>query len=138
MKLQVRILTPDGIIMKRDDIDEVILPTSTGQIAILPQHAALITALEIGLLRIRVENDWTLFIGYGGNATVGKNYVQILLSTIENVPALPLEEVREEAERFRILIGKLTEGKEKLAATQNYKKAAARLQGITFLNSIKN
>ena len=138
MNLQVRILTPDGIVMKRDDIDEVILPTSTGQIAILPQHATLITALEIGLIRIRVEDDWTVFIGFGGNATVIENRVQILLSTIESLPKTPVEEIREEAERLRLRVDQVTERRDKLAAGQQYKKALARLQGVLFLEAVKN
>jgi F-type H+-transporting ATPase subunit epsilon len=137
MKLKVSILTPDGIVLKRDDIDEVILPTSTGQIGILPNHASLVTGIEIGVLRLRVEDAWSPFIAFGGVAAVGKNVLQVLLTTIEEVPSLEIEEAKNQLSIFRDEAKKAITPKEKLTAYQNLKKSLATFQAINFINSIK-
>jgi ATP synthase F1 epsilon subunit len=72
MRLQVCILTPDYIFQK-EEIDELILPTSTGKIGILRNHASLITALDIGLIISRSQSNWKTLALIGGFALVQKN-----------------------------------------------------------------
>jgi len=138
MKLNVRILTPDGVMFDRNDVDEVILPTSTGQIGILPQHAPLLTGIVIGVLRMRVENSWAPFIALGGTASIANNTIQIMLTMIEDIPTLSLEEATQELELCRKELENTKTKKEKLGAEQIYQKAYARVQGISFMNSTKN
>ena len=57
MGLSVRLFAPDGLIWNTV-VQEVVLPTTTGQIGLLKGHAPLITALEIGVLRIKVDQAW--------------------------------------------------------------------------------
>jgi F-type H+-transporting ATPase subunit epsilon len=137
MKLKVSVMTPDGIVLKRDDVDEVVLPTSTGQIGILPNHASLVTGIEIGVLRIRVDDAWAPFIAFGGAAAIGKNNLQILLTTIEEVPSLEIEEAKTQLSFFRDEAKKAITSKEKLTAHQNLKKSLATFQAINFINSTK-
>ena len=47
MNLQVRVITPDSIFIDIN-AEELILQTITGQIGVLPGHAPLLTALDIG------------------------------------------------------------------------------------------
>lgn len=138
MKLNVRVLTPDGVLFDRNDVDEVIVPTSTGQIGILPYHAPLLTGIEIGVLRMRVENNWVPFISLGGTASVISNSIQIMLTMIEEIPDITLETALEELETCRKELENTKTKKEKLGAEQNYQKAYAKVQGISFLNTVKN
>lgn len=48
MPLSLEIVTPSGIAYKRDSLDAVSLPTSDGEIQILPGHIPLITILDAG------------------------------------------------------------------------------------------
>ena len=57
MSLQVCIMTPDRIFWN-DQAEEIILPTNTGQMGVLENHAPLITALDIGVMLIRTKKDW--------------------------------------------------------------------------------
>ena len=57
MGLSIRLIAPDGLIWNTP-IQEVVLPTTTGQIGLLEGHAPLITALEIGVLRIKIDQKW--------------------------------------------------------------------------------
>ena len=58
MVMNIRVLTPDRVICSTT-ADEVILPGLTGQVGVLDGHAALITALDTGLLRIKLNEKWT-------------------------------------------------------------------------------
>jgi F0F1-type ATP synthase epsilon subunit len=49
MVMNIRVLTPDRVICSTA-ADEVVLPGLTGQVGVLDGHAALITALDTGLL----------------------------------------------------------------------------------------
>jgi len=61
MVMNIRVLTPDRIICSTT-ANEVVLPGVTGQIGVLEGHASLITALDTGLLRIKLDQKWTPII----------------------------------------------------------------------------
>ena len=71
MILKVCVITPDRIFLNKD-IEEVILPTNTGLMGVLTNHAPLITALEIGVMLFRVNKDWTPIALMGGFALIKK------------------------------------------------------------------
>ena len=50
MSLNVRVITPDKVVWDAM-ADELVLPSSTGQIGILTDHAPLLTALDIGVMK---------------------------------------------------------------------------------------
>ncbi|MEM1242769.1 MAG: F0F1 ATP synthase subunit epsilon, partial [Cyanobacteria bacterium P01_H01_bin.26] len=52
MTLAVRVISPDKTIWDAE-AEEVVLPSTTGQLGILSGHAPLLTALDIGVLRVR-------------------------------------------------------------------------------------
>jgi F-type H+-transporting ATPase subunit epsilon len=54
MTLNIRVITPDRTIWDAQ-AEEAILPSSTGQLGILKDHAPLLTALDIGVMRVRVR-----------------------------------------------------------------------------------
>ena len=57
MSLTLRVLAPDQSVFD-GNADEVILPSTTGQLGILPGHVSLLTALDFGVLRVREGNGW--------------------------------------------------------------------------------
>lgn len=133
MGLNIRVIAPDGLIWNTP-IQEVVLPSTTGQIGILEGHAPLITALEIGVLRIKVDQTWKPILALGGFATIKNDEVTVLVSGIEEV-------VKENYDKAQDILRQATENlstvqttKEKIEASQNLKRAAARLQAYQFLN----
>jgi F-type H+-transporting ATPase subunit epsilon len=94
MVMNIRVLTPDRIICSTT-ADEVVLPGVTGQIGVLDGHASLITALDTGLLRIKLDQKWTPIILCGGLAEVDRNQVTVLVNDVEEIVALDLNEVNE-------------------------------------------
>ena len=87
MVLNIRVLTPDRVICSTT-ADEVVLPGLTGQVGVLDGHAALITALDTGLLRIKLDNKWTPIILCGGLAEIDKNRVTVLVNDVEELVSL--------------------------------------------------
>ena len=61
MSLNVRVITPDKVVWDAM-ADELILPSSTGQIGILTDHAPLLTALDIGVMRLKTDAGWTSIV----------------------------------------------------------------------------
>mgnify|MGYP006222962145 CR=1 FL=1 len=54
MSLTLRVLATDQNVFD-GSADEVILPSTTGQLGILPGHISLLTAIDIGVLRVRAN-----------------------------------------------------------------------------------
>jgi len=133
MVMNIRVLTPDRIICSTT-ADEVVLPGVTGQIGVLDGHASLITALDTGLLRIKLDNKWTPIILCGGLAEVDRNQVTVLVNDVEEIVALDLNEVNEKLKVAKLEVENAETSKVRLDAILELKKAAARVEALTYLN----
>jgi F-type H+-transporting ATPase subunit epsilon len=133
MVMNIRVLTPDRIICSTT-ADEVVLPGVTGQIGVLDGHASLITALDTGLLRIKLDQKWTPIILCGGLAEVDRNQVTVLVNDVEEIVALDLNEVNEKLKAAKLEVENAETSKIRLDAILELKKAAARLEALTYLN----
>jgi ATP synthase F1 epsilon subunit len=128
MRLQVCILTPDRI-FKNDEADELILPTSTGLIGVLGNHAPLITALDIGPILIRQQSkNWENVALIGGFALVQKNQVTILVNEAVDASSVNEKEAEQSLEAATDRLANVTDTKEKVEATFSFKRARARYQ----------
>nr|UDZ59352.1 ATP synthase CF1 epsilon subunit [Stratiotes aloides] len=77
MTLNLCVLTPNRIVWN-SEVKEIILSTNSGQIGVLPNHAPIATAVDIGLLRIRLNDRWLTVALMGGFARIGNNEITIL------------------------------------------------------------
>ena len=82
MSLTLRVLAPDQSVFD-GNADEVILPSTTGQLGILPGHVSLLTALDFGVLRVREGNGWKAIALQGGFAEVDADEVTVLVNAAE-------------------------------------------------------
>jgi len=133
MVMNIRVLTPDRIICSTT-ADEVVLPGVTGQIGVLDGHASLITALDTGLLRIKLDQKWTPIILCGGLAEIDRNQVTVLVNDVEELISLDLTEVNDKLKKATLAVENAETSKARLEATLELKKAAARLEAVTYLN----
>ena len=78
MKLKLCIMTPEDIIWNQE-VEEVILPTTTGQIGILPNHSPIITGLDIGVLKLRSGSIEKRLVIDGGFALVKNDNTLLVL-----------------------------------------------------------
>ena len=133
MVMSIRVLTPDRVICSTK-AEEIILPGLTGQVGILDGHATLITALDTGLLRIKLAEKWTPIILCGGLAEIDCNQVTVLVNDVEELSSIELNEATKALEKATSAIENAETSKSRLDASIELKKATARLEGINYLS----
>ena len=129
MSLNVRVITPDKVVWDAT-VDELILPSSTGQIGVLTDHAPLLTALDIGVMKLKSGTEWTSIVIMEGFAEVEENTVTILCNGAEEGSSIDLQTAQAELERITLVVDEVTTKKEKIEATIELRKAKARLQAV--------
>ncbi len=130
MTLTVRVISPDKTVWD-SEAQEVILPSTTGQLGILSGHAPLLTALDTGVMRVRAEKDWMPIALMGGFAEVEEDEVTILVNGAERGDDIDKEAARlayEEAEKRLQTAESSDDLQEKIQAKKTLKRSRARLQ----------
>lgn len=130
MTLAVRVIAPDKTVWDNTS-DEVILPSTTGQLGILTGHAPLLTALDTGVMRVRAGKDWVAIALMGGFAEVENNEVTILVNSAERGDGINLDDAKAafaEAEAKMNSLRTSGSRQEQIQATQAFKRARARVQ----------
>ena len=89
--LHLQIITPEKTVFD-DEVDQVSLPSTTGQITILPHHTSLVTSIEPGELIFKKHQKETTMAAGFGFAQVGRDNVKVLVDL-----AAPEEEIEEKA-----------------------------------------
>jgi F-type H+-transporting ATPase subunit epsilon len=133
MVMNIRVLTPDRVICSTT-ADEIVLPGLTGQIGVLDGHASLITALDTGLLRVKLDNKWTPIILCGGLAEIDRDRITVLVNDVEELITLELSEVTTKLETATLAVENAETNKSKLDATIELKKATARVEALNYLS----
>lgn len=129
MTLQVCIMTPDRIFWN-DQAEEIILPTNTGQMGVLTNHAPLITALDIGVTLIRSKNEWIPVALMGGFALVKQNQVTILVNEAESSSTIQAEQAENAFQEAKARLEQVQGEKQRVEATFSFKRARARYQVV--------
>ncbi|MCU0516364.1 MAG: ATP synthase F1 subunit epsilon [Oscillatoria sp. Prado101] len=130
MTLTVRVIAPDKTVWD-GSAEEVILPSTTGQLGILSGHAPLLTALDTGVMRVRPEKEWLAIALMGGFAEVEDNEVIILVNGAERGDKIDLEKARAAYSEAQTRLEKAQQGEnkqEQIQATQALKRARSRFQ----------
>lgn len=130
MPLTVRVIAPDKTVWD-SAAEEVILPSTTGQLGLLTGHAPLLTALDIGVMRVRPGKDWVPIALMGGFAEVENDEVTILVNGAERGDKIDKEQARAAYNEAEARLNKVQNGgtrQEQIQATQAVKRARARFQ----------
>ncbi len=78
--MTVDAVTPDGRLFATDSASLVELPTSSGELGILPGHTLLISNVSAGELRVHCDDGLRSFVVAGGFVRVSPEAVQLLLT----------------------------------------------------------
>jgi F-type H+-transporting ATPase subunit epsilon len=129
MTLTVRVIAPDKTVWD-SEAEEVILPSTTGQLGILGGHAPLMTALDTGVMRVKSNKEWVTIALLGGFAEVESDEVTILVNGAERGDTINREAAQTAYDEAKARVDKVVVGdrQEQLQATQSLKRARARLQ----------
>ncbi len=99
MPLQLTVVTAERTVLSRSDVARVIIPTTEGQITVLPSHAPLMASLAIGELIAVTPAGQEVMAVHGGFVQVVNDTVTILADAAEH--ADEIDEERVEAARQR-------------------------------------
>ena len=129
MSLTLRVLAPDQSVF--DGIaDEVILPSTTGQVGILPGHVTMLAALETGVMQLKAAGEWKSIVLLGGFAEVEADEVTVLVNGAElgsSIDRSAAEAEFEAAQQAAAGFEGQAPSTEKLKAQQALARAKARL-----------
>nr|YP_009161029.1 AtpE [Lilium hansonii]YP_009161112.1 AtpE [Lilium tsingtauense]YP_009161464.1 AtpE [Lilium sp. KHK-2014]YP_009347793.1 ATP synthase CF1 epsilon subunit [Cardiocrinum giganteum]YP_009347875.1 ATP synthase CF1 epsilon subunit [Cardiocrinum cathayanum]YP_009347956.1 ATP synthase CF1 epsilon subunit [Cardiocrinum cordatum]YP_009373333.1 ATP synthase CF1 epsilon subunit [Lilium cernuum]YP_009413820.1 ATP synthase CF1 epsilon subunit [Lilium lancifolium]YP_009432008.1 ATP synthase CF1 epsilon len=134
MTLNLCVLTPNRIILD-SEVKEIILSTNSGQIGVLPNHAPIATAVDIGLLRIRLNDQWLTVALMGGFARIGNNEITILGNDAEMSTDIDPQEAQQALKIAEANLSRAEGKKQAIEANLALRRARTRVEAI---NNISN
>ena len=132
MSLNVKLITPEKVVFN-NTADEAIVPSISGQLGIVPNHAPMVAALDTGVLRVKYEEKWLVIILFGGFVEVKDNQLIVVANDIEDTSKIKFEEAKTALTEAFEALDLADSAKEKLRATKELKKASARVQASMYL-----
>ncbi len=130
MSLTLRVLAPDQSVFD-DTADEIILPSTTGLLGVLPGHISMVTAIDFGVLRVFKNGNWDSIALTGGFAEVESNEVTVLVNKAEmgkNIDSVKAEAELEQAKNQLSQAEAKENTTEKIKAQDTVNKAKAWFQ----------
>lgn len=129
MTLKLCVLTPNRVILD-SEVKEIILSTNSGQIGVLPNHAPIATAVDIGLLRIRLKDQWLRVALMGGFARIGNNEIIILGNEAEKSTDIDPQEAQETLEIAEANLRKAQGKRQVIEANLALRRARTRVEAV--------
>ena len=130
MTISLKVLAPNQNVFE-GEAEEVILPSTTGQLGILPGHISLVTAIDIGVLRLRNNSKWVSIALMGGFAEIESDEVTVLVNSAEIGSQINPQNAEEALSKAKETLSKLSDedkSSEKIKAINEVSKAQARIQ----------
>jgi F-type H+-transporting ATPase subunit epsilon len=127
-RLQCEIVTAERRVYA-GEVREVIAPTTSGQVAILPLHAPLLSELDAGEVRLILPDDEELLLAVGGGfMEVRDNRVIILADSAERADEIDAERARRAREQAAALLQQKVTDVDFARAEAALRRALARLR----------
>lgn len=129
MPLTVEIVTAERVVYSQEGVDEVVAPGVEGEFAVLPQHAAFLTTLAPGELRIiRGGQEEDAMVINGGFFEIYNDRVVILADAAERIEEIDIERAEAARRKAQESLQERAELADLAAAEAALKRALARLK----------
>jgi F-type H+-transporting ATPase subunit epsilon len=126
-KIKLDVVTAERPVFS-DEADFVVAPGSMGELGILPQHAPLLTTLEVGEIRVRKDGtEYSIFTS-GGFMEVLPDRITILANTAERAEDIDEARAMESRQRAEALMATKMADVDFAQAEAALKRAAVRLK----------
>lgn len=122
MPIRCEIVSQDRLVFE-GDADIVVVPGALGEMGILPGHAPLLSALEMGVIQVKKDQIEQVFTVTGGFIEVQPDIVTIMADAAENVEEIDEDRARQAMERAQKLLDEYSE-----EDTENYLRIQAALR----------
>nr|YP_010169628.1 ATP synthase CF1 epsilon subunit [Swertia nervosa]QRZ59449.1 ATP synthase CF1 epsilon subunit [Swertia nervosa] len=129
MTLNLCVLTPNRIVWD-SEVKEIILSTNSGQIGVLANHAPIATAVDIGILRIRIDAQWVTLALMGGFARIGNNEILVLVNDAETGSDIDPQEAQQTLEIAEDNLRKAQGKRQTIEANLALRRARTRVEAI--------
>nr|WKF49654.1 ATP synthase CF1 epsilon subunit [Iris fontanesii] len=133
MTLNLCVLTPNRIIWD-SKVKEIILSTNSGQIGVLPNHAPIATAVDIGLLRIRLNDQWLTVALMGGFARISNNEITILGNDAEMGTDIDPQEAQQALEIAEAHLSRARGKRQAIEANLALRRARTRVEAVSVIS----
>ncbi len=126
--LNLEIVTPERKVLS-EAVDAVTIPTTSGELGILTNHAPLISSLKSGILSFSKSGSTEKMVVSGGFVEVSANNVSVLADIAERADEIDVEAARSEREAVEKALGAWKGSEEEFEVeNERLEKAQARLQ----------
>nr|QBK82260.1 ATP synthase CF1 epsilon subunit [Cyrtosia septentrionalis] len=133
MTLNLCVLTPNQIIWD-SEVKEIILSTTSGQIGVLPNHAPIATTLDIGILRIRLNDKWFKVALMGGFVRISNNGITLLGNDAEMSTDIDPQEAQQTFEIAQANLSRAEGKKQVIEANLALRRARTRVEAVNWIS----
>ncbi|KAG6382267.1 hypothetical protein SASPL_158069 [Salvia splendens] len=119
---------------KIEQVKEIILSTNSGQIGVLPNHAPIATAVDIGILRIRLKDQWLTMALMGGFARIGNNEVTVLVNDAEKGSDIDPQEAQQTLKIAEASLRKAEGKRQIIEANLALRRARTRVEAVSAIS----
>jgi ATP synthase F1 epsilon subunit len=133
MLLKTKIIATNRTVEHK--VQQAVLPTLSGEIGILPNHIPILTGLETGVVRLKIDGRWLPIIIVDGIAKVNNNELVLIvriLEEIQDLGGITLDQAKQALNEATEACTKATNPKDRLLATINFRRTLARYQALAF------
>ncbi len=123
----VEIVTPEKIVFE-EEVEFVVVPGEEGYLGILAQHAPMVAALKIGVLKVIQNQKEVKMAISGGFMEVNKNKVVVLADTAERGDEVDVLRAKTAKERAEQRLASRTHDIDVVRAEMALRRAVARLK----------
>ena len=128
MPLNIEVITAERIVYSAEDVDELVAPGAEGEFAVLPQHAAFITTLASGEMRIMRGGDEETLAITGGFLEVRNDRIVVLADAAERAEEIDVARAEEARQRAEELLRERVEVADLVQTEAALRRALARLR----------
>jgi F-type H+-transporting ATPase subunit epsilon len=125
--LNIEIIAPSKVTFS-GGAKSITIPGTQGSFQVLFNHAPIMSTFEIGLVKVNIDNNNTLFFATGGGTIeVNKNKVLVLADSLEEVASIDVERAGRALERAKKRIEEKSPGTDLDRAQLALKRAINRI-----------
>lgn len=140
MNLQFEIITPEKVVYN-EEVEEIIVPTTQGEITILPRHLNLLTKVKAGEITVIKEKKTQVLAVTGGFIEVVNNKVTLLADYAvrsEDIDASKALEAQKRAEHLMQQTKEKANQKDFAIAESELRKAILELKVVNKRKALRN
>lgn len=128
-KILLEVVSPQRMVYK-EEVDSFTIPGTLGYLGILPNHAPIISSLNIGVLTIKKDGTEDKIALNGGFLEVSHNKAVVLAETAELASDIDLKRAESAKERAELRLAKPKEKDDLLRAEMALKRALTRIRTV--------